>query len=297
VPSWRQLVIVNREGVRTGLVGDAAIQSGLHMSDDGAWVAVERRTEQGPSVWIVDVRRGITTRGGARSTDTAWSPVLSPDGLRLTYLTRRNGRAAIVEQPTQGGEGRLLFDYEGEGILSLSDRSRDGRQLVIGLAERNRRVTQVVSTTDGTPPLTIAEGPVALARSRLSPDGRWVAYESARTGQPQVYVSPVPATGGQWQVSSAGGYQPEWRADGRELFYLAPDGGLMVAPVEAAAKFNLGAPRLLFRTGFHGQSVERRYAVTGDGRQFLLSVPRDGDQTTTTTTFRVLLNWGSVPAR
>jgi Tol biopolymer transport system component len=296
-PRWRQLVFMNREGVRADLVGDVAIQAGLHMSDDGHWVAVERPSEQGPNIWIIDVRRGIATRVGTRSADTSWSPMLSPDGLRLTFMTQRDGRAAIVEQPTQGGDRRLLFEYGGEGLLSLADRSRDGRQLVIGLAERNRRVTQVISTDGGVAPLTIAEGPVGLARSRLSPDGRWVAYESAQTGQPQVYVSPVPPTGEQWQASSAGGYQPEWRADGKELFYLAPDGGLMAAPVESAGKFSLGGPRLLFSTGFHGHVVERRYAVTGDGRRFLLSVPRDGDQTSSTTTFHVLLDWQGVPAR
>jgi Tol biopolymer transport system component len=296
VPQWRQLVWMNRDGGRAGTVGDAAIQTGLHMSDDGGWVAVERRMEQGPSLWIVDVRRGITTRVGTGSSDASWAPVLSPDGLRLTYLTRREGRAAVIEQPTQGGEQRVLFEYGGEGILALSDRSRDGRQLVIGLAERNRRVTQVLSAAGGTP-LTVAEGPVALARSRLSPDGRWVAFESAQTGQMQVYVAPVPPSGEQRQVSSAGGYQPEWRADGRELFYLAPDGALMVAPVAVAARFELGAPRMLFRTGFRGQAAERRYAVTGDGRRFLLSLPRDGDQTSSATTFRVLLNWSDAETR
>jgi hypothetical protein len=71
----------------------------------------------------------------------------------------------------------------------------------------------------------------------------------------------------------------------------------MAAPVESAGKFSLGGPRLLFSTGFHGHVVERRYAVTGDGRRFLLSVPRDGDQTSSTTTFHVLLDWQGVPAR
>ena len=296
-PQWRELIWMSRDGVRAGNVGEAAVQGGVRMSEGGEWVAVERPTARGPVIWTVEVRRGITTRVTTHGDESAWSPVLSPDGARLTYLTGRDGRATVVDQPTQGGERRVLFQYGGDGILSLADRSRDGEQLAIGLAERNRRVIQVVRTSAGGEPMTVAEGPVSLMRSRFSPDGRWIAYESGHTGQTQVFVAPVPPTGQRWQVSPAGGHQPEWRADGREIFYLAPDGSLMVAPVETAAGFEPKAPRMLFRTPLRGQAVEPRYDVTGDGARFLLSVPREGDQTSTTTTLRVLLNWPHAPGR
>ena len=295
-PEWRQLVWMTRDGVRAGTVGDAAVQAGVRMSEGGEWIAVERPGERGPAIWTIEVERGITSRVPTPDLESAWSPVLSGDGGRLTYQAPLDGHAAIVEQPTHGGERRVLFRYGGDGILAFADRSRDGELLAIGLAERNRRVIQVVRASGG-PPATVADGPVSLVKSRFSPNGRWIAYESGQTGQTQVFVAPVPPTGQRWQVSSAGGDQPEWRADGQEIFYLAPDGALMAAAVETAPAFALKAPRLLFRTPLRGQAVEQRYAVTRNGERFLFSVPREGDQTSTTTTFRVLLNWRHAPGR
>jgi Tol biopolymer transport system component len=287
-PELRQLVWIGRDGARLGTLGDVSAQTGVEMSGDGQWVAVVRSAEQGPAAWLFDVRRGVTTRIAGPNGDVVGA-LVSADGARLTYITRINGRAAIVERPSQGGEGRALFDYAGEGILALSDRSRDGQHLVIGLAERDRRILQVL--TIGGEPATIAQGSVSLTRARLSPDGRWLAYESAQTGEPQLFISQVSGGTQQRQVSAVGGFQPEWRADGRELFFIAPDGKLMVTSVDPAKGMDLGTPRVLFPTELRGQLVDRRYGVTADGKRFLFAVPRAGDTAAGTTTFQVLVNW------
>ena len=72
------------------------------------------------------------------------------------------------------------------------------------------------------------------ALGQFSPDGRWVAYHSNESGRHEVYVQPFPGPGGKWQISTSGGIEPRWRRDGKELFYIAPDGKLMAAPIQSA---------------------------------------------------------------
>jgi hypothetical protein len=112
--------------------------------------------------------------------------------------------------------------------------------------------------------------------TNLSPDGHWAAYMSNESGRYEIYVRPFSAggsgaaNGGQWQVSTVGGTYPAWRPDGKELYYLAPDGKLMAAPVRVqGATFEPGAPVALFQTGIYGGGVD-----TGQGRQY--DVARDG---------------------
>jgi hypothetical protein len=110
-------------------------------------------------------------------------------------------------------------------------------------------------------------------------------------------VTPTSRSGEQWQVSSGGGQYPEWRADGGELFYVALDGTMMAASIRATARFDVDGARPLFKTPLSSRSLDRPYAVTGDGQRFLVSVPREGDKTATTTTFRAVVNWAEALPR
>jgi hypothetical protein len=127
----------------------------------------------------------------------------------------------------------------------------------------------------------------------FSPDGRWLVYESNESGRYEVYVQPFPQAGGKWQVSSAGGTQPRWRRDGRELYYVAPDARLMavaVAPGVDSTALNLGAPVPLFQTrlvSVSGGPARQSYAVARDGR-FLMSTIVDDPSPSPIT---VVVNW------
>jgi eukaryotic-like serine/threonine-protein kinase len=124
----------------------------------------------------------------------------------------------------------------------------------------------------------------------VSRDGRWLAYSGNDTGQWEVYVQPFMRPGGRVRVSTSGGGQPRWRADGKELFYRVLDGSMMsVDTVNPAAP---GTPRKLFDLRFWVNPVEDQYEVTADGQQFLVIVP-EGQQTTRLT---VLTNWPAVLA-
>ena len=109
----------------------------------------------------------------------------------------------------------------------------------------------------------------------LSPDGRWLAYQSDETGNSQIYVRPFPAVDeGRWQISSAGGDEPLWSRDGRELFFRGRSGEMMTVRVTTAPTFSAEAPRALFPAGEYARSASYRgYDVSPDGRRFLMLRP------------------------
>jgi hypothetical protein len=109
----------------------------------------------------------------------------------------------------------------------------------------------------------------------------------------EVYVSPFPSGNGKWQVSSAGGQEPRWRQDGKELFYLSVDGKMMAAAVTTGASFESGSPVALFQT-HRRQPISSQdhfsYDVTGDGQRFLIATKMDEANSAP---LSVLLNWAS----
>ena len=135
--------------------------------------------------------------------------------------------------------------------------------------------------------------------AQFSPDGAWAAYQSNESGTTEIYIRPVPGPGGQWPVSTAGGIHARWARDGRELYYLAPDGQLMAVPIALkGATPDIGAPIRLFRpaiVGGGGQvlGLSAQYDVAADGR-FLVNVTEEESVTPPIT---LLLNWNPDRAR
>ncbi|MBK5254789.1 MAG: PD40 domain-containing protein [Vicinamibacteria bacterium] len=106
-----------------------------------------------------------------------------------------------------------------------------------------------------------------------SPDGRWLAYVSDVRGREDVYVAPISGKGNPWKVSTAGGNEPRWRPDGRELFYLAPGGRMQVVPVTPGPTFTAGPPQTLF-SGRFDTSGNKVYDVSADGKRFLVNLSK-----------------------
>lgn len=115
-----------------------------------------------------------------------------------------------------------------------------------------------------------------LRNGQFSADGKWVAYASNETGRWEIYVTSFPDAKGKWQVSTGGGEQPRWRADGKELFFLSPDSKMMATPVVAGANFDAATPVSLF------QVTPRQPISSRD--QFVYDVARDGQRFHTTET-------------
>jgi eukaryotic-like serine/threonine-protein kinase len=136
----------------------------------------------------------------------------------------------------------------------------------------------------------LLESDYPQGEAHFSPDGHWLAYVSEENGRPEIYVLPFPSLSGKIQISTAGGSQPRWRRDSRELFFIAPDGTMMAVSVEAnEGTFKAEAPRPLFRTqitavadGFY------QYDVSADGQKFIINT-RATEQAPAPIT--ILVNW------
>ena len=112
-------------------------------------------------------------------------------------------------------------------------------------------------------------------RPAVSPDGRWLAYESDESGQFEIYVRPFPnVDDGKWQISTDGGREPQWSPEGQELFYLGP-GDLMVAQIETEPTFSWSTPESMFSTSGYGVQLgtAHRYDISPDGRFLMLKLP------------------------
>jgi hypothetical protein len=137
---------------------------------------------------------------------------------------------------------------------------------------------------------TLVEAGYAFDEPQVSPDGRWLAYGAQETGPWEVYLMPFRRDGERVRVSPAGGRQPRWRGDGRELFYLTPQGELVSVEVrEAGGHLELGLPGELFHAGVSNPVLDE-YAVTKDGQRFLVITPVEESGWS----LNVVLNWPSL---
>ena len=115
-----------------------------------------------------------------------------------------------------------------------------------------------------------------------------MAYNSNESGDMEVYVTQFPGPGGKWQVSTNGGTEPHWSANGREIFYLDATQNLVTVPVSTGATFKAGLPERLFDAGLFPLTTRNRYSVTQDGERFLLLSPITGESIRP---ISVVLNW------
>ena len=138
-------------------------------------------------------------------------------------------------------------------------------------------------------PFPVAQTEFAESLGTFSPDGRWIAYTTDETGQPNVYVQPFLRAGGKHRISPNGGRNPHWRADGRELFYLDATGTMTAVSIDLNdTSPAFGLPKTLFPAGV--VSVNNMYAVTRDGQRFLVNRPQNA---ATATPLTVIVNWTS----
>jgi Tol biopolymer transport system component len=296
----RQLVWVNRAGQTVGEVGgpDDAVPANPELSPDGQRVALARNVQGNSDIWLRDPRGVLSRFTFDASLDT--TPVWSSDGRRLIFRSARNGAFGLFEKAADGAadEQPILADLENKAPQSWSP---DGRTLLFTVLNQKTGSDLWALPLEGDKkPFPVLQTAFDEMDAQFSPDGRWIAYESNQSGQSEIFVRPFPESRGQWQVSTAGGTQPRWRADGKELFYVARDGQMMAAPILKAAdgqSVTPGAPVSLFTTRLaSGTGVtigsytgRPQYAVARDGR-FLLVVAVDA---ATTPPISIVLNWQS----
>ncbi|MEO7134561.1 MAG: protein kinase [Vicinamibacterales bacterium] len=260
-----QLTWFDRTGKPVGRVGSTAVYGSPTLSRDGRFVAFERGMP--PEIWVMEVATGAATRF---TSDRAGNrvPIWAPDRQRVAWLSNRGGAQRLDDRAAGlTGDDRLL--RQGELPMFLSDWSSDGRYLAF---EAGGDVW-ALPLADIAHPIQVTASPnFRNASATFSNDGRWVAYQSAessgvtRSGEGDVYVQSFPDRKFKRQVSNGGGVVPHWSPDGKELFYLTPDGTLRAVPVTATAStLETGTPTSLFRANV-GLPSSARYSVSSDGR-------------------------------
>ncbi|HYN06359.1 MAG TPA: protein kinase [Vicinamibacterales bacterium] len=258
-------------------------------------VAVERTDASTGrhTIWILELERGVTNRLVSDETG-AHMPVWSPDGNRVLFSSNRNGGTDLYWIRADGA-GRDELVLRTDGIHQVpTDWSLDGRFLLYEARPHSRGDLWILPVSPVQKPQPFLEAAASQERQgQFSPDMRWIAYTSDESGTYEVYVRRYPGADLKWQVSTHGGAQPRWRRDGKEVFYLAPDGNLMATAVtEDRSRFETGTPQALFNTGITASSIDRRnqYVVTPDGRRFLVNISAEDENAAPIT---VVLNWNA----
>jgi Tol biopolymer transport system component len=218
------------------------------------------------------------------------NPIWSPDGSRIVFGSTRNGPTNLYVKPAsgRGNEEPLLKTSQAK---FPTDWSSDGKLLLYMETNAKSKWDVWILPLEGDrTPRPFSQGDFDKVDAKLSPDGKWIAYSSDESGQPQIYVQPFPGGGGKYQISTGGGGNPRWRRDGKELFYIRGDGKLMAVEVKAGSTFETGAAKPLFDTPVRFVAsllLVDPYAVSRDGQRFLTNDFAE----TSAPPITVVLNW------
>lgn len=292
-----ELVFVDKAGNAKPLTANKRPYEDFTISPDGKSIAA---TIEGPvtNTWIHDIARDTETRFnfGIENRDPAWSA----DGRHIAYSGYKDGKYAVFWKPIDGStpeETLILSDKSVDawffspdgGTLLYAEYQFSGEQNIGALPLHDRERARMIFP---------AEYDVEWAI--LSPDGKWIAYDSIESGKPEVYVAPYPAMEPRERISTNGGLHPLWAPDGRELYYrtgaspeeleqraLAQKTLVMAVSIETKPAFKAGQPRLLFEGPYFESGHD--IAVTPDGKGFILI--RESDTQTGPREMQVVVNW------
>ena len=243
----------------------------------------------GSEIWIVDLVRSVPMRFATSSSSTP-STVWSPDGNRIAFISKHDGREEIH---IAGLDGRAdPVPTTDDPFKAVWDWSRDGRYIVFsGLSAETGWDLWLLPLNGDRKPVPYLRGTAWEMFGRISPDGRWLAYQSnetGQTGQAEVYVQSFPEPGRKVRVSLDGGAFPRWADGGRQLEYNS-GGAVIAVPVKEGEEFQPGSPRKLFTMPRDATSG----AIVGDGSRTLVGIatgrrPRD---------VRIVIDWTAMVGR
>lgn len=292
-----ELVFVDKAGNAKPLTANKRPYEDFTISPDGKYIAA---TIEGPvtNTWLHDIARDTETRFnfGIENRDPAWSA----DGKHVAYSGYKDGKYAVFWKPLDGStpeEALILseknvdawfFSPDG-GTLLYAVYQFDGYQNIGALPLHDKEHARMIFP---------AEYEVEWAI--LSPDGKWIAYDSIESGKPEVYVAPYPAIEPRERISTDGGLHPLWAPDGRELYYrtgaspeeleqraLAQKTRVMSVSIETKPGFKAGQPRMLFEGPYFESGHD--IAITPDGKGFILI--RETDSQTGPKQIEAVVNW------
>ena len=281
---WR-----DRTGRPTGVLGDPALYRVVSLSPDDRHAVAQIVDLEGGAydLWIYEIDRNIRTRFTFDSNGDV-APVWSPDGTMVYFASNRGGNFALYRKPLSGvGEVELIAEFDGDAFPESV--SPDGRILSALVSnEKTNADIHLIDLEGGYEVTQFRVTEFNEGGSMISPDGRWVAFHSDESGEFEIYVTTFPVGGRKWQISTANGVYPEWRADGGEIVYTDYAGDLVVVQVDGDGDtFDVGGSETLF----HIETPEQggpRYTAAADAERFLVipGVTQKAD-----TLLHLVVNW------
>jgi Tol biopolymer transport system component len=291
-----EFTVTDRSGnLLTEFRGGGQMGGMVRVSPDGRKVAssVYGTVKENSGVWIHDLATHLSAR--LVFTDAYYgSAVWSPDGSQIAFSSSKTGPFNMYVKAVNGsGEEKALHPSpDDERPRSWSP---DGKYLIFDRRSASRLGSSEVMVF----PLDSSEKPYSLLNASdasqigsVSPDGRWIAFTSAQSGNNEVYVSTFPRASGIWQVSTTGGTAPRWRRDGRGLFYVRPDGPIMITEVKPGLdSLAVGSTSEILKAHVPINSLDASFDVFPDGQRFVMSTVRKGSLHAPLT---LLTNWPSL---
>ena len=260
----RRLVLVARSGGTTFLTGESRAFASPRFSPDGRRVAlgVTDSGGAGRDIWLLD----IAQRSWSRLTTNGISsrPIWTPDGRRLVYSSNDDLWWIAAD-----GSGRAESLLVANGNRFAGSVSPDGRAVVFQESSSDRSGIRSLVFDSAPASRQVLPGRFGETAPALSPDGKWLAYQSDETGRMEVYVRPYPGPGGKVSVSLQGGTEPVWAHGGRELFFRSGD-SVTAAVVSTGPVFVVTARRALFADSYLSGGTFREYDVAPDDQHFIM---------------------------
>jgi serine/threonine-protein kinase len=245
-------------------------------------------------VWVYDIERGTMSRL-TFSAGGSFNPVWTPDGQRLAYASDASAERGPLPNlfwKRADGVGQAERLTTSENVQLASSWSPDGQVLLFNEQDpKNSWDIRALRVGENTEPETFLSTPFIEENAVFSPDGRWLAYESNESGEFQVYVRPFSGPGGKWQISTEGGLDARWSADGRELFYRSGDKVMAVSVSAQGESFRAGKPRQLFSgTLANPPGPSQAWDVALGGQGFVMLQP-DTQEAVAHTHLNFIFNW------
>jgi eukaryotic-like serine/threonine-protein kinase len=269
----------DRGGRPTASTGPEGYYTDFRLSPDEKSLAASRLDPRTAiiEVWITDLARGSHNRVSSAGATINATPIWSPDGTQFVFRIDRGTLELYERSAFGGGSEQVVLSHatiRASGIQSTglvdTDWSPDGKTILISVPNPNSGTDLwFLPLTGDKKPTKFLTSPADEMHGNFSPDGRFVAYTSNESGKFHVNVQTLPLSDKKWQVSTSGGYEPRWRADGLEIYYRSADRRLMAVSVGAGPSF--GLPKTLFQTRVQPGVAHNRmhYVPSRDGQRFL----------------------------
>jgi len=255
------------------------------LSPDGRRMAITVFSPNATDIWVYDLQRNTFTRLTTEGANIR--PEWTPDGRSIVFISTRAGNTGIWRQAADGSTGaELLYQPDVEPFEAIV--SPDMKWLVFRTAPgaKYSRDILAVPLTGERKVTELVTSPYWEGLPRLSPDGKWLSYQSSETGRFEIYVRPFPASGARVQVSDAGGTEALWGRSGRSLYYRGPNGEVVEVVVTTHPEFSIAERKAVLTGDYLTDSSHPNYDVTAAGRFVMLK--RSGADAQTV----VVHNWG-----